>query len=831
MAFGEIGKLFVSIGADLKDFQKGLTGAKKDLSEFGKWQQKHAKTFKVAGFMMAGAAAGMGAAGLKMAADFEGSMREVNTMMGLSQEEFENLSDQVLETAKDVGKAPEEMSKALYQVVSAGIPAGEAIEFLGVAAKAAIAGVTDAETAVDGITTVINAFGMQASEAQHVADVMFTTVKGGKTTFEELSASLFQVAPIAASAGVEFEEVAAALATMTKQGVPTKIATTQLRAAIQSILKPTEGMIEALAETADISGPVMDAYNDQKAGLGRLQDSLSATRSELDEVRYSYIATTDEMRKLTGEIDELGDKQTEIRLEIRKMKYAAEVEDRELTEAEIARIKSLELEMEGLGISMDELGIKQDDASEQAAAYNDEIKALEAVENERKVAVQEATSVLEEHQKELDALTASSGAAMLADKGLAATFNNLTKAAEGDTNQLIKMFGSIEAVQAIMALTEKNAETFAKDLEAIEEASDGAGAATEAYNEMNRGAARQFETSMAQARGLAITLGMALMPTIQAITKAINPLITLIADWIAKNPVLASGLLIAVGVLGSLLLVLGFLPTIIVGLTAAVSAFGVVMGIVLSPIGLMILAIAALIAIGLLMWKHWDEIAGFFKDVWERIKNFVIEGAQAVWDFLKEWGLLIMGIIFPPALIAGAIIKWKDEIVEKVGEIKDSIVDVFKGIWDTVVGAFSAAWSGFADLVKAPINAVIGMFNEMIGLLSGKVIFDIPKKKIGPVTVFPGWKLKLPTIPEIPTLEYGGIVPGPRGAPTLIVAHGGEEYLGVGGKPPTGEPSIGELHIHTLAFAGTRADAKKLWNMVREAARGDQRTMLGEAGW
>jgi len=215
---------------------------------------------KVAGGALAGlgvAAIGMGVASMKMAADFEGSMREVNTMLNLSEGDFAALNDQVNTLSKEVGISGGELAGALYQAVSAGVPAAQAMDTLKIAAQAAVGGVTDTETAMDGLTTVMNAFKIPATDAGHIADVMFTTVKGGKTTMEELSASMFNVAPLAAAAGIQFEEVSAAIATVTKQGVPTTVATTQLRAAIQAMIKPTADMKTMLDSLGYSSGSVM----------------------------------------------------------------------------------------------------------------------------------------------------------------------------------------------------------------------------------------------------------------------------------------------------------------------------------------------------------------------------------------------------------------------------------------------------------------------------------------------------------------------------------------------------------------------------------------------
>src|SRR5258707_1301082 len=84
---------------------------------------------------------------------------------------------------------------------------------------AAVGGVTSLETAVDGISSTVNAYGDKVITATQASDLMFTAVKVGKTTFDELSKSLFNVNPAAAALGVKFQDVTAALASMTAQGV------------------------------------------------------------------------------------------------------------------------------------------------------------------------------------------------------------------------------------------------------------------------------------------------------------------------------------------------------------------------------------------------------------------------------------------------------------------------------------------------------------------------------------------------------------------------------------------------------------------------------------
>lgn len=196
---------------------------------------------KVAAAGMAAFTAATGAATVKGVKDFVGfekGMNEVFTLLpGMSDKAMGSMSDDVKAFSKEFGTLPEEVVPALYSSISAGVPPDNVFSFLEVAQKAAVGGVTELETAVDGISSVVNAYGDDVIDAGSASDLMFTAVKKGKTTFDELSGSLFQVIPTASSLGVEFGDVTAALATMTAQGTPTSVATTQMRQALVELSK------------------------------------------------------------------------------------------------------------------------------------------------------------------------------------------------------------------------------------------------------------------------------------------------------------------------------------------------------------------------------------------------------------------------------------------------------------------------------------------------------------------------------------------------------------------------------------------------------------------
>jgi TP901 family phage tail tape measure protein len=178
------------------------------------------------------------------ATDLAIGMREIVSLTGATGDEaeksFTRFADLVSGLSTEFGIAQTVLRKGLYEAISSGIPEGNALEFMQIASKAAVAGVTDVETAVDGLTTIINAFGLDVSQTEEIADSMFAAVNGGKTTFEELSASLFNVAPAAAAAKVSFTEVNAAIAALTASGVPTAEATTQIRSALVALSDPSK---------------------------------------------------------------------------------------------------------------------------------------------------------------------------------------------------------------------------------------------------------------------------------------------------------------------------------------------------------------------------------------------------------------------------------------------------------------------------------------------------------------------------------------------------------------------------------------------------------------
>jgi TP901 family phage tail tape measure protein len=236
----------------------------------------------------------MGAVAANEFATVEKGLREINSLFGLTGEEAEKnfgmLTKVAEDASKELGILQSDVVPAMYNAISAGVPKENIFEFIKVAGNAAIGGVTDLNTSVDGLTSIINAFGLSMNQAGEVADSMFAAVQGGKTTFSELSDSIFNIAPAAAAAGVSFNEVNAAIATLTAGGTPTAVATTQIRAALTGLQRPSkelDAIFQKLGfQTAQVAiekkglGFALDAVKKASNGSnGELQTLLGSTEA------------------------------------------------------------------------------------------------------------------------------------------------------------------------------------------------------------------------------------------------------------------------------------------------------------------------------------------------------------------------------------------------------------------------------------------------------------------------------------------------------------------------------------------------------------------------
>lgn len=318
---------------NLKDLEKQAEDTNTSLSGFTHAAEKIGKfgdAATSAGQKMLPVTAAITAAGgasAKMAMDFEDSMAKVNTIADTTEVPLSELQKAILDLSNQTGISSTEIANNVYDAISAGQKTGDAVNFVSNSTMLAKAGFADAGNALDILTTIMNAYGLEASEVTNVSDILIQTQNLGKTTVAELSTSMGKIIPTAKANGVALDQVAAGYAIMTANGVATAETTTYMNSMLNELgksgtkvsdtLKEKTGksfleLMQGGASLSDVLKLVSDSATEQglaftdlwgsaeagKAGLILLGDSADTFNGTLEDMRNSTGATQTAFDKL-----------------------------------------------------------------------------------------------------------------------------------------------------------------------------------------------------------------------------------------------------------------------------------------------------------------------------------------------------------------------------------------------------------------------------------------------------------------------------------------------------------------------------------------------------
>ncbi|MCB8906787.1 MULTISPECIES: phage tail tape measure protein [unclassified Streptomyces] len=253
--------LYVHVQAGVTGLVGGLRTAAGQVTAFGSQvrrldgdlnqlagRSEQTRRAMAAGFAVMGVALG-GAfvLGVRGAIELEKQMANVMTISKeINNTNISNFTDQIVELSTQLPQSASQLAEGLYQVVSTGFDGADAMTILRVAARGAAAGLTTTETSARALLGVLKAYGMDASQAADVMDVMFQTVNYGVVSFDELAQQLGDVVPMAAAAGVEFDDISSALAAVTLTGIPAAEAVTALNMLMTRMMKPGRELVDMI---------------------------------------------------------------------------------------------------------------------------------------------------------------------------------------------------------------------------------------------------------------------------------------------------------------------------------------------------------------------------------------------------------------------------------------------------------------------------------------------------------------------------------------------------------------------------------------------------------
>lgn len=219
------------------------------------------------------------------AAQFETSTAMVATIADTSQKSLSSISKEVRTYSNETGEAASDMAEATYQAISASVNTADAAAFAGTATKLAVGGFTSATTAVDVLTTAINAYGLAASDATQLSDYLITTQNLGKTSVDQLAQSVGKVIPLASAYNVQMDNLSSAYAVLTANGIATAESGTYLKSMLNELGDTGSGVSEVLlSSTGKTFAQLMEqgySLGDVMAMLGNAVDGDSTAFNAL----------------------------------------------------------------------------------------------------------------------------------------------------------------------------------------------------------------------------------------------------------------------------------------------------------------------------------------------------------------------------------------------------------------------------------------------------------------------------------------------------------------------------------------------------------------------
>ena len=227
----------------------------------------------------------------EVGSSFETSFSKASTLFGDVSVDTDNLKSKIVDMSKQTGISAEELNETLYQAMSAGIPVtedmGMALAAVQTAAKLSVGGFTSSSTAMSGLTTAINAYGLSADDASRIADEFILVQNKGVTTVDELASNMGRAISTGSAYGVNLENLNAAYISLTKGGISTAESTTYL-----------SSMMNELGDSGSDVGKVLQ----EKTGMSfsQLMDNGYSLADVLDILMASVDGDSSALMNLWG---------------------------------------------------------------------------------------------------------------------------------------------------------------------------------------------------------------------------------------------------------------------------------------------------------------------------------------------------------------------------------------------------------------------------------------------------------------------------------------------------------------------------------------------------
>lgn len=296
-----IRSLVVKVGADTTQFSNAMKNISKDLGGISKSLNNTGKSLSKAGASMTknvtAPIAGIGTASVNAAFNFEAQMSRVQAISGATGDQLALLNKQALDLGAKTKFGATEAAEGMENLASAGFTTSEIMAAMpGLLDLAASSG-EDLAMASDIAASTLRGFGIEASQAGHVADVLAKLAADTNAAVADTGEAMKYVAPAAKAMGMSLEETAAAIGIMSDAGIKGSQAGTTLRGALTRLVKPTKQM-NNIMDNLGLS--FFDANGNMLSMEGIMRELEEGTTGLTQEQKNQAIATLFGQEALSG---------------------------------------------------------------------------------------------------------------------------------------------------------------------------------------------------------------------------------------------------------------------------------------------------------------------------------------------------------------------------------------------------------------------------------------------------------------------------------------------------------------------------------------------------
>lgn len=723
------------------------------------------------GLLAVGAAAGAAVfadKSIKMAADFESATTRLITSAGETHANIDMVRKGILDMAGQVGDSAQTLATAMYTIESGGQHGADGLKVLQAAAEGAKAEGADLTTVADALTSTLQDYHLKASDSARITSEMVAAVGAGKTTFEQFAGSLHSVLPIASSAGVSFEDISAAIASMTVHGMSAEQATQNLSDVIKHMIAPTGVQTKELGQLGVSS-------SDLSAMLGKR--GLTGTLQDLSQLILSHMGPSGKV--LLDTFNKSKDAANDVSVMVAKMPPNLQALAKQF-EANGLTLKDWRNALKALPPEQANLLQQFAALQNRATGFNDLLKtgtpaaqtyqdALRRVTgdatglNTTLMLTGENTAYVNGALQTISGATTEAGGHVKGWSDIQQTFNQKLAEARAQLGALTIKIGNdlLPAAKDILTTTISTVSWFEKHKAVAEGVGIAIGALAAGYVVYKTVA---LAVNVIEKTGVALqATKVVVMATVRGAVAAYNAVLALsnttlltwigvqaldFAAWVRKTAVIVANTTAMVAQRA------GLLAMSIATKAAAAGQWLLNIAMDANPIGLVVIAIGLLAIAFIYLWNHSAAFRNFWIALW-----------QDIWGFLKAVGSWFAGPF------ANFFVDAWNRIVQffaaNINSIKagfDSFNHFVALIPTRLANAGRGMWNWIVDEFKGAINWVVRGWNSLHFRMPS---FDTHIPGIG---VVGGFDLGLP---RIPYLDIGGDVR----ASGLAVIHAGERVV------------------------------------------------------